>query len=239
MESLRGTGDLGAWADTVLMMDRNGESAESPSQVIVAKQRDVPECDPFLLTLEFTKDSARFIYHEGDARSLRVQKLMEDVMELLRKLGASGSGLLKTDLETELKGGHEIKRDAIEQLHALKRISIKLLLRPAKDGKTRKQKVVFLVETTSAGKESRVAVSLNPHLRRPLGGGGCGVVRPNTTTSRPVVRKFGFKAIRPLIGRLRGVGRRGFLGEGWCLACWTFPWLWFQGEFPRAMSARF
>ncbi len=152
MEALRGTGDLGAWADTVLIMDRHGESAEAPSQVTVAKQRDVPESEPFLLTLEVDRNAARLTYHEGDARALRVHKVMEDALNLLRKHGVSGKGMLKTELESKLKGGNDVKRDALERLLAQKRIDLKLLTRPAKDGKARKQTVVFLVDTTSAGK---------------------------------------------------------------------------------------
>lgn len=189
MEALRGTGDLGAWADTVLSMDRTGESPESPSLVSVSKQRDVPEAEPFMLTLEFAQDSARLEYHEGDARSLRVHKVMEDALGLLRKLGAPEKGMLKKDLEAQLTGGHEIKRDAIERLEAQKRISMRLLTCRAKDKKARKQKFVFLVETTFTGKEQQglagVPPAQPPTPAAPLGGAGVGLLGREQETEQP------------------------------------------------------
>lgn len=180
MEMLRGTGDLGAWADTVIAVERHGEDSAAPSLVLVAKQRDVAEFDPFMVTLEMSLEEAKLVFHEGDASELLILEIMKSILETLHESGNSLGELLKGDLERATRGSNALKREALERLSKQGRVQVLFKNTKAKDGKNRNQKFVRLVRSTPAGTASSglagVPPAQPPTPAAPLGGAGVGPV---------------------------------------------------------------
>lgn len=152
MELMRGSGDIGAWADTVLILSRHGEAAAAPTEVTIAKQRDMIEHPPFAFTLEIggPEDDpiARLNYQElGDAARQKVEITKEQILGMLRKMP---NGMLKNDLLDGLRGNTSQKRQALSQLESAQQVTVESKIRKARDGKDRQQKVVHLAFPTAA-----------------------------------------------------------------------------------------
>lgn len=173
MELMRGSGDMGAWADTVFALDRFGEEAEAPTQVTIAKQRDVNERPPFMFTLNIDENTARLTYREDDAAELKTQDLMG---QLKVQLSQMTNGLLKTELLKKVRGNNTLRRDALSRLEVDGLVEIRMDKRKAKDGKEREQAVVYLVSPTPANHAehalAEVAIQGSPTPASPLKGAG-------------------------------------------------------------------
>lgn len=178
MELLRGTGDLGAWADTVIVVERHGEHGAAPSMVLVAKQRDVAECPPFMVTLEISPEGGRLKFHEGDATELTILDIMQRILETLRACDSPKVGMLKVDLEKATRGSNVLKREALERLSDQGKLQIVLEQSRGRDGKKRMQKFVRLGRSTPAGTAKSglagVPPAQPPTPAAPLGGAGVG-----------------------------------------------------------------
>lgn len=199
MELMRGSGDLGAWADTVLLVERFGEGADAPSQVTVAKQREMSERAPFMFTLDINGEAARLAYQEGDATDLKIHALMEQILEKLRK---TAEGILKNELLHSLKGNTNHRRKALDRLQDAKRLEIKTEKRKAKDGKEREQSVVYLAPSTPAQQSgpglAGVAPNSTPTLAPPLNGAGVdGLVASYADAFGPELAGVGYPGSSP------------------------------------------
>lgn len=151
MELMRGSGDLGAWADTVISIDRSGENSETPTSVTVAKQRDIPERPPFFFTLDISEKSAVINFHDGGLSDLKIQILSEKIFS---ELGKFSGGVPQKKLLENIPGNNQIKRSAIKKLAELGKIKIIDEPRLAQDGKTRKMPVVYLNNPTKKLEEN-------------------------------------------------------------------------------------
>jgi hypothetical protein len=148
LELLRGTGDLGAWADAVLVLERLGDDPNSPTKVTVAKQRDAAGRAPFHFELDIKGDAAHLIVHEGTAEDLRTRDLSTRLLEAVIKAGTAG--IPKNVAFKTLRGSTDLKRCALEILVASGAVKCELVRREARDGKERDQAVLFTASPTPA-----------------------------------------------------------------------------------------
>jgi hypothetical protein len=190
MELMRGSGDIGAWADTVFILSRQGEDAEAPTEVTIAKQRDMVEHPPFAFTLELEgpKDApaARLKYQEPGAAEGR--KVLAMAGRILEELNNQPGGIPKKELLDGLKGNNDLRREAFKQLETEKNIEVRSEKREAKDGKKRELPVVYLAHSTPAHAPGQglaeVAPPTTPTPAPPFRGAGVdGLVVPSVDTA--------------------------------------------------------
>jgi hypothetical protein len=111
--SLRGSGDLYAWADTVVFVERPSHSRQRV-EFWIDKQRDAVE-HPHVLVADFVEDSdgvkGGFVFR-GNKEDVPT-KMDDDLLKILVPFGAQGVG--KNELLEKLVGNNDRKKQAIKR----------------------------------------------------------------------------------------------------------------------------